>query len=173
MPDDAEPQSDPTAAAEPSDFAALPPETQAYIRQLRKENAGQRIRLKSLANTESVITEKDRTIRDLKLSNVLLKHGAADPEMIEFFLKKEGQWDDLSPDDGDVLINRVDDLIARRPELRQRAAATRSGSGSERGGPGIQPGSTQLTRSQLATMKPEAVEQALRDGRLNEILGRR
>lgn len=172
MPDDADPQPD-TTGSDPADFASLPQQTQDYIKSLRKEAAGQRIRLKNLANAETAITEKDRTIRDLKLSNALLKHGAADPEMVEFFLKKEGQWDDLSPDDGDVLRDRVDDLLARRPELKQRATATRSSSGTERGGPGLQPGSTQLTRSQLATMKPEAVEAALKDGRLNEILGRR
>jgi hypothetical protein len=158
------------SSADPSRPEMFP---RSYVEQLRAEAAQHRTRNKALEGQLSKLSDADNQIRGLKLTNALLKHGANDPDMLEFFLRKEGQWDDLDPDDADTLKDRVDDLLARRPELKQHRPPTRSSSGSiPPGGPGG-PSSTQVTRSELAGMTPEAIERALRDGNLNAILGRR
>ncbi len=149
------------------------PEVQSYVQSLRKENAGNRVKLRETEGKLTKLSDADKTIRDLRIGNQLLRHGAADPEMVEFFLKKEGKWDDIDPDDADGMKDRVDDLIARRPELKQQRSALprRSGTDGSTGGSGG-PASNQVTRSQLANMSPEQVERALHDGNLNAILGR-
>src|SRR5437899_3318872 len=111
------------------------PPTRTYIEQLRQESAGHRTRNKTLESQNQVLQAQLKAasgaqeIRSLKLTNALLRTGSADPEMLEFFLRKEGKWDDLDPEDADTLKDRVDDLLGRRPELKHRNVPTRSSSG--------------------------------------------
>jgi hypothetical protein len=154
------------------------PETfpRSYVEQLRQENAQHRTQNKALAGQLSKLSDSAATIRRLSIDNHLLQKGTGNPTLIRFYLTEEKQLDDLdTATDGwtDVLDDRVDDLLARHPEIRSRNVPTRSSSsGISSGGPGGL-ASTQITRSELSGMKPEQVEQAMKDGRLNQILGRR
>jgi len=163
----------PASGADPSRPEMFP---RSYVEQLRAENAQHRTRNKQLETQITKLSDSAAQIRDLKLSNALLKHGAADPELTEFLLRKAGKWDDLDPqadDFAETLGDRVDELIRERPELRggRRMASASSTSTMSSGGPGMT--STQLTRETVKQMRPDQVEEALKRGDLNQLLGRR
>jgi hypothetical protein len=166
-----EPQGEPTP---PADFASLPQATQDYIRGLRTENAKYRTRARDTEAQIKALGDAPQQIRSLKLAVALRDHGAADPELVEFLLRKEGKWDDLDGNDVEVLRDRVDDLLARRPELKsqRRPPVVRSGSPNQTPGPGNPNPSGQLSRSELHGMTPEQVERHFREGNLDQILGR-
>jgi hypothetical protein len=73
----------------------------------------------------------------------------------------------------DTLRDRVDDLAARNPQVKARRGppTVRSGNPTQAPGPGG-PHSTQLTKGDLVHMRPEQIEDALKRGDLNQILGR-
>jgi hypothetical protein len=76
--------------------------------------------------------------------------------------------DDDGEVDADALASAIDALLADYPEL----AASAPGFGSaDQGAKGRTAAPTQLTKSDLESMSPEAINQARREGRLSKILG--
>jgi hypothetical protein len=167
----------PDAPASETWLSQQTPQVQQHVRDLRNENAKHRTANKVLQSSLGKLQDSAATIRKLSIDNALLQKGTADPKLIRFYLSEEGHLDDLDPSvDGwtTLLDDRVDDLLARRPDLKAQRSRmpSRSGTDGSTGGPGDGP-SAQVTRSQLAGMSPEQIERALKDGTLNAILGRR
>jgi hypothetical protein len=128
---------------------------------------------------EKVGADHKAEVRSLKLRNGLQaashKHGMDDPDYLEFHLTKSGSLKDLDVDAAsfaDDLDLAVDELLANRPELRGgRPGGFAPITGMEiRGG---EPPSAQLTRTDLAFMSEEEVDNARRRGLLDSLLGRR
>jgi hypothetical protein len=158
--------------------------SRGYVEELRRESAGHRTKNKELEARATAAEQKagsaDAEIKNLRLSVALTEEAMTmgiKPSQAKFYLHEAGQWDDLDPAGKDfrqTLHDRLDSLRAENPELKagRSTLPTRSGTGGPTGGPGAGP-SSQLTRSQVANMKPEAVEEALKRGDLNQLLGRR
>lgn len=162
--------------AEPGDFAALPVQTQEYIKSLRKESAGHRVRNKILEGQLAKLGSSDSAaqIRKLSIDNHLLQKGTVDPKLARFYLSEEGQLDDLDPAvEGwtTLLDDRISDLIGRHPELRQRNVPTRSSTSSGGGGNNMTSG--QLSRADAQRMTPAEVVAAYQTGHFDSLLGRK
>src|SRR5437016_2892133 len=89
------PTGDPGAAAPAEDFASLPAETQAYIKNLRAESARYRTQNKVLSSQLAKLGDAPAQIRKLSIDNHLLGRGDVDPQFARFLLSEENALDDL------------------------------------------------------------------------------
>ena len=148
-----------------------------YVQDLRQESASYRLKAKNLEGQLAKLGDAPATIRRLSIDNALLARGDIDVAYTRFLLGEENALADLDPSQEGwetMLAERVDDLLARNPLVRQQ----RRGPPVVRSGPDFPPGpgdtnpGGQLTRGHLQGMKPEDVVKAFNDGSLDQLLGR-
>ena len=174
-----DPTTDPPAPLPDGWLEQQSPEVQSAIKGLRSENARWRIRHKAMSEklaggdptTLAALQAENKALKTReKLRPVAQRHGI-DLDVSEYMLKdKLATFDPGSDDAGDQLDEWMSALVGANPELKKVNIPQRSG--GEFRGPGGPP-SDQLTRTDLAAMRPEEVAAALAAGRLDSILGRR
>lgn len=126
------------------------------------------------AKTAKVEADYQAKIRDLSIRAALpgaLTKAQADPGLTEAVLTASGALAKLDPTSDTFatdLASAVNDAIEANPRLKVEAPAARSPrSGPEI--PGRSGGSNQVTREQLAGMKPADIDKARREGRLTSL----
>jgi len=172
-----DPNADPQGGGDDSWLAQQTPEVQQAVRSLRAENGKHRTQNKVLSSQLAKMGDAPATIRRLSVDLALAQRGDVDPKLTKFFLSEENALDDLDVSvDGwqEVLNDRVSDLAARNPQIKQRKGppTTRSANPLQPPGPGDTNPGGQLVRSQLQGMKPEDVVKAFNEGSLDQMLGR-
>ncbi len=174
------------AAAEPKMFSA------EYVRELREEAAGERVKRRALeeawktvgpdpATVQAQLAGASGTIRQLKidgaLNNVFTKHGVV-PDLTRAVLATVPEFGKLNPDDADftkALDAMVQATTTKHPQLKAGQAPPppvppRSGLPITGGG---QVAPSQLSRENLKAMTPDQIADAVKRGELNDVLGRR
>jgi hypothetical protein len=136
----------------------------------------------------SVIKEKDGIIaaRDLQLKEMRVEMRLGDritraglhPDLTKALLKQQNILKDLDPESADFDKNtdgHLKKIGEDFPQLKivglNPKTPGRSGTDGSTGGPGAG-ASTQLTREQIKGWKPEDIEKAFKEGKLNQMLGR-
>jgi hypothetical protein len=173
-------------AAEPKMFSA------EYVRELREEAAGERVKRRALeeawktvgpdpATVQAQLAGASGTIRQLKidgaLNNVFTKHGVV-PDLTRAVLATVPEFGKLNPDDADfakALDAMVQATTTKHPQLKAGQAPPppvppRSGLPITGGG---QPAPSQLSRENLKAMSSDQIAEAVKRGELNDVLGRR
>lgn len=98
-----------------------------------------------------------RSTPDATVANALLDSRS--------FLEKVA---DLDPSDGIAIAAAVGDAVQSNPALGKRVPAPNPAQGSSGSGP-VRPG--QLNKSDLAHMRPEEIDKARKEGRLDDLMG--
>jgi hypothetical protein len=162
-----------------------------YVTQLRSENASWRIKYQGvkkalglpddadLATVNNALEARVGEVRSLKvdkaLSESFLKHGA-NPRLTRAVFVDSGQMAKFDPNAADfeeVIDTAVTEAVHEMPALRGGAngpAAVRGG--GQFNGPGAPQTSKQLARDEIAAMTPDQVTKALKEGKLDALLGR-
>ena len=122
--------------------------------------------------------ERDQARAEVKLARVELaaeraarKAGADVDALLDSrgFLKRIADLDPTDDGFAAAVETAVRDAVKERPSLKSTTAPPRSGNADMTSGGAA--GSGQLTRADLKTMTPKAIEKARADGRLKDLLG--
>lgn len=185
-----DPPADPPPADPPADDAPLGEAGIEALRRERENAKNAKAEAKRLADEIAALkaeqmTETERAIEAAKaegrtealgtISERLIRSeiraaaaGKVDPEWIDDLPKLLPTDTFTVDDDGEVdteaIRAAIAGLVEAKPSLKA-TPATGSADGGPRGG-GIQ----QVTRAELQTMTPDAIEQARKDGRLEQLL---
>ena len=168
---------------QPPGGGAAPPAEEMFpasvVRELRQENAKWRTKVRDLEDqARPREQEKDAEIHrlrgDLSLERAFAKHGVK-PSLTRAYLTDTGAMDkiratDPRAQDFDELIDTiVGEAAVEEPGLRGRTSPARGA--TEMNGPGT-PTANQLGRGELGDMTPDEISRALKQGRLDDLLGR-
>lgn len=122
--------------------------------------------------------ERDQARAEVKLARVELaaeraaRRAGADVDALldsRGFLKRIADLDPTDDGFAAAVETAVRDAVKERPSLKSNTAPPRSGNADMTSGGAS--GTGQLTRADLKTMTPKAIEKARADGRLKDLLG--
>jgi len=159
-------------AAPPDDYEEL----KAAAARLAELEESQKTELeKAQARADAAEKEREKVVseaREIRVRAAILTEAAkpdrkvVDPDLVASLLSPDLEFDD----DGTPtnVAKAMDTLLEQRPYLVVQEAGTR---GSADQGARQAGGPRQVTETELKTMKPEQIDAARKEGRLNDLLG--